>query len=78
MNIANYLAAGYESVILCCPDKKSLGETQSSNSPRLEEIHRDKVLFMEPEEIIFFLEKEAARSSQKEERIKGYKVKVQY
>ncbi len=45
---------------------------------RLKEPDKEKVLFLQPEELFFYLEKEAADSVSKEERVKGYKVKVKY
>jgi len=35
-------------------------------------------LFFQPEELFFYLEKEAAGKAGKEERVKGYKVKVKF
>ena len=35
-------------------------------------------MFLQPEELFFYFEKEAASSAGKEERIKGYKVRVNY
>ncbi len=37
-----------------------------------------KVLFFLPEDLFFYLEKEAAEALTEEARVKGYKVKVQY
>lgn len=45
---------------------------------RLSIENTEKVMFLQPEEIYFFLEQEAASSINKEERVKGYKVKVKY
>ncbi len=42
------------------------------------ESNRPKVLFFQPEELILFLEQDAAVELTKEERVKGYQVKVQY
>jgi hypothetical protein len=77
-NIEKCLAAGYEKVILCSPEKKSLEKIRTLISKRLKPTDQEKVLFFQPEELFFFLEKEAASLVGKEERIKGYKVKVQY
>lgn len=45
---------------------------------KLKESDRKKILFFQPEELFFYLEEQAAREAGKEERVKGYKVKVQY
>ncbi len=41
-------------------------------------LEQEKVLFFQPEELFFYLKKEAAGKASKEERVKGYKVKVQF
>ncbi len=45
---------------------------------RLKKSNQEKILFFQPEELFFYLEKEAADSAGKEERVKGYKVRVNY
>ena len=45
---------------------------------RLSEPDLAKVLFLQPDELFFYLEQEAAREASKEERVKGYRVKVEY
>ncbi len=77
-NIEKCLASGYEKVILCCPEKKSLEKIKLLVIKKLKPSDQEKVLFFQPEELFFHLEKEAASFAGKEERIKGYKVKVQY
>jgi hypothetical protein len=77
-NIEKCLAAGYEKVILCSPEKKALEKIKTFVSQRLKESEKERVLFFQPEELFFYLEKEAASLAGKEERIKGYRVKVQY
>jgi len=77
-NIEKCLTSGYEKVILCSPEKKSLEKIKALVVKRLKSPDQGKVLFFQPEELFFYLEKEAASFAGKEERIKGYKVKVQY
>jgi hypothetical protein len=77
-NIEKCLAAGYEKVISCSPDKKTLEKVKTLVSQKLKEPDKKKVLFLQPEELFFYLEEEAAKVETKEERVKGYKVKVQY
>jgi hypothetical protein len=77
-NIEKCLAAGYEKVISCSPDKKTLEKVKTLVSQKLKEPDKKKVLFLQPEELFFYLEEEAAKVETKEERVKDYKVKVQY
>lgn len=73
-NIEKCLKAGYDRVILCSPEKRFLEKMKS----RIPEIDQEKVLFLQPEELFFFLEEEVAGEAATEERVKGYRVKVQY
>ena len=77
-NIEKCLASGYEKVILCSPEKKSLEKIRTLASCRLKATDQEKVFFFQPDELFFYLEREAASWARKEERIKGYRVKVQY
>lgn len=77
-NIKKCLAAGYEKVIVCSPDKKTLGSIKALVSQNLAESEQKKIFFFQPEELLMFLEEESAAELTKEERVKGYKVKVQY
>jgi hypothetical protein len=77
-NIEKCLASGYGKVILCSPEKKTLENVKSLVSQKLNESEQKKVLFFQPEELFFYLEKEVAAEASKEERVKGYKVKVKY
>lgn len=76
-NIEKCLRSGYEKVILCSPEKRTLEKIRDLVMEKLED-GIEKVMFFEPEEIYFYLEEEAARNHGREERIKGYKVKVNY
>lgn len=77
-NIEKCLNAGYERVVLCSPEKKTLENVKSLVSQELNESDQKKVFFFQPEEFFFYLEKKIASEASKEERVKGYKVKVQY
>lgn len=77
-NIQKCLASGYDKVILCSPDKKTLKKVNALVLQSLNESDQQKVLFFQPEELLFFLESESAGAVNTEERVKGYKVKVQY
>jgi len=77
-NIQKCLRAGYDTVVLCSPERKTLQKVRALVSERLNDADRKKLLFLQPEELFSFLEAEAAALSGKEEKVKGYKVKVQY
>ncbi|PKN52830.1 MAG: hypothetical protein CVU55_06315 [Deltaproteobacteria bacterium HGW-Deltaproteobacteria-13] len=77
-NIEKCLAAGYDMVIMCSTEKKFLEKVKSLASQRIKAVNQEKVLFLQPDDLFFYLEKEAASMSGKEERVKGYRVKVQY
>jgi hypothetical protein len=77
-NIEKCLAEGYEKVILCSLEKKTLENVKSLVSQRLSKSDQAKVLFLQPEELLHHLDELEAAEQNKEERIKGYKVKVQY
>jgi len=77
-NIKKCLAAGYEKIIVCSPDHKTLESIKALVSQNIAESDQGKIFFFRPEELLLFLEEETAAEMTKEERVKGYKVKVQY
>jgi hypothetical protein len=77
-NIEKCLVAGYEKVLVCSPDKRTLENIRGLITENIPETGQKKIYFFQPEELLFFLEGEAAAELSKEERIKGYKVKVRY
>jgi hypothetical protein len=77
-NIEKCLAAGFEKVILCSPERKTLDSIRSFTSRSLARAELKKVFFFQPDDLFFFLEESAAAEASKEDRIKGYKVRVQY
>ena len=77
-NIEKRLAGGYDKVILCSPKKRALQRVKKLVAEKLEESDQDRVLFLEPEELFFYLGEEAGDEAAREERVKGYKVKVRH
>jgi len=77
-NVQKCLAAGYEKVVVCSPDKKTLESIKALASRNIMESDRQKLFFFQPEELLLFLEEDSAAELTREERVKGYKVKVQY
>jgi len=77
-NIEKCLAAGYDRVILCSPKKRSLQRVKKLVAEKLEEPDQDRVLFLEPEELFSYLGEGTAEEGIREQRVKGYKVKVRH
>jgi hypothetical protein len=77
-NIEKCLAAGFEKVVLCSPEKRILESVKSMLLPSLGKADQNRVFFFLPDELFFFLEEKAAAEASKEGRIKGYRVRVQY
>ncbi len=77
-NIVKCLAAEYEQVILCSPEKKILENVRKLSIQRFDACYTEKVLFLLPEEVLSFLERESIAAHQPEKRVKGYRVSVQY
>ena len=77
-NIEKCVAAGYDKVILCSPKKRSLQRVKKLVAEKLEEPDQDRVLFLEPEELFFYLGEETGDEVGGEQRVKGYKVKVRH
>ena len=77
-NIEKCLAAGFEKVVLCSPERKILAQVKDLVSQSKSGIDLDRVYFFQPDELFFFLEESAAAEASKEDRIKGYKVRVKY
>ena len=77
-NIKKCLTAGYEKVLVCSPEKKTLESIKALASQNIAESDQEKIFFFQPEELLMFLEEESAAELVKEERVKGYKVKVKY
>lgn len=77
-NIQKCLAAGYDQVIVLSAEKRALQKLERAASSHLESETAGRVLFLQPEGFVSFIEEAAGEASGKEERVRGYKVKVQY
>jgi hypothetical protein len=77
-NIKKCLSTDFDNIVFCSPDTKTLESIKILAENRLSQQEMQKVLFFQPEDLFFYLEKEAAASASEEARVKGYKVKVQY
>jgi len=77
-NLEKCLAAGFEKVVLCSPERKILESVRNLASLSLNGADLKRIFFFLPDELFFFLEEKAAAEASKEERVKGYRVRVQY
>jgi hypothetical protein len=77
-NIQKCLAAGYDPVILISSEKRNLNKMKEFITGQLSEESLKSILFLQTEEVILYLEELDAQSAQKEETVRGYKVKVNY
>jgi len=77
-NVKKCLAAGYEEVILCSPKAEHLQRIRKLVSEELKGVNFQRVIFFQPENLFSYLEEVSSSTLSKEERIKGYRVKIQY
>jgi hypothetical protein len=77
-NVEKCVAAGYDVVIVCSTNKKQLEKIQKLVKEKLDSVAQAKVLMMQPEELFLYLDQEIANEAGNEERIKGFRVKVNY
>jgi len=77
-NIEKCFNAGYDLVVACSDESKSLKNIQKKAEAILAaEVHA-KIFFFEPNALFQFLDTELAKEASTEVRTKGYRVKVEY
>lgn len=77
-NIYKCLKEGYDVVIECSNDKRTIEAMKKEINQTLSEVEQQKVKVFEPEELFLFLEKYLLKETSTETRMKGYRVKVDY
>ena len=77
-NIQKCLTAGYTPVIICSQDRKHLEKIRKFVEATLDITAQTNVLFFEPDALFLYLDQQTAKELNKEERVKGYRVKVEY
>lgn len=77
-NIKKCLGAGYDFVIECLSDTKSLERLKKKVDAEFSGKERDRIQVFEPEALFLFLDSQSAKQASGETRIKGYRVKVEY
>lgn len=77
-NIKKCLDAGYGTVIMCSQDRRHLEKIRTIITGYLTASDWEKIRYFLPDELFAYLEEQAATDSTKEDRVKGYKVKVKF
>jgi len=77
-NIEKCIKAGYDPIIVCSSKKKNLEAIRKTIVDKLPIEEQRKMLFFEPDELFLYLDEQTAKEVSREERVKGYRVKVQY
>lgn len=77
-NIEKCLAAGYDFVIECSNDKRTLESIKRHIEKSVNKNNQSKVLVFEPEAFFQFLDEQIAKEASTETRMKGYRVKTEY
>lgn len=77
-NIEKCLAAGYDTVFVCCTERKSGEALKRKVNEKLEETIRNKIIIDQPEGLFVLLDNNAIQQATTETKMKGYRVKVEY
>jgi len=77
-NIEKCLAAGYDEVVVCSPEKRALGRVQALARQKLGEADSRRLLFLLPDELFLYLKREVSGPVTQEQHVKGYRVRVEY
>lgn len=77
-NIKKCLEAGYDTVIACSSNKTTLQKLQQHVLSECTSNEQQKIVVTEPDQVWTYLDARLAEPQQKEEVIKGYRVKVSY
>ena len=75
-NIEKCLAAGYNPVILLCPDQRHLNAIKRFVASNLRTEHETRVLFLLPDTFVEHLDALAAEAETSQQTVRGYRVKV--
>ncbi|REJ81318.1 MAG: ATP-binding protein [Bacteroidetes bacterium] len=77
-NIEKCLKAGYDLVLECSTNKKTLERIRKKVDETFPESLRGKILILEPEYFFQYLDSQIASEASTEVKVKGYRVKVEY
>jgi hypothetical protein len=77
-NMEKCLSAGYDLVVECSTDTKTLENIRKAIELNLSATAQKKILVFTPDELFLYLDKQVAKDASSETLIKGYRVKVEY
>jgi TraM recognition site of TraD and TraG len=77
-NIMKCLESGYNIVISCSTETKILGKIKKLATESLDKDLLEKIMFLEPTDLVAYLDSIISQETSTEKRIKGYRVKVNY
>lgn len=77
-NIQKCLDAGFDQVIILAPEKLKLNKIEQLAKQAVSSSDLSRLLFLQPEGFVDFLDCSDSAPTAKEELVKGYKVKVNY
>jgi hypothetical protein len=77
-NLLKCLVAGYQHVVALSPDARRLGRLRKVAEPRIPEADRSRVHFFMPEALFSFLQELEVQQLNKEQTVRGYKVKTSF
>lgn len=77
-NMQKCLNAGYDLVVDCSNDKKTITNIQKAVSKGFSKAEQQKIQISSPEDFFAYLDEELIKEASTETRIKGYRVKVEY
>jgi hypothetical protein len=77
-NVQKCLRDSYDTVLVCCSEKRNLRAIQDFVLKRLPAEEQSKVQFIEAKNVAEFLTSEVAKEESTEQLVRGYRVKTQY
>ncbi len=77
-NIEKCLKAEYNKIIVCCIEKRRLEKIRAFVMGKLNATDQNRVLFIEPKALFNYFEQTTFKEVIEEQRMKGYRVRVQY
>lgn len=77
-NIEKCLKAGYDMIIECSTERKTLENIRKAVQQNLSPTQQEKILILDPDGLFLYLDTEIAKDASTETLVKGYRVKVEY
>jgi len=77
-NIQKCIAAGFERIVICSPNRKTLDRIEELTEAALTETETSRLSFLTPDGLWLYWETLEAEPVTTETTVRGYKVKVKY